>query len=266
MSRTLNIEQSGITVNTVVNGSQLKIKILHQTPEFTQAIKDNVKRICDTNTTYGLWSNKKPNFRTSSNLFYVRGEETQHDNLEVIIERESPEEARLAQDAFERLIEKVENPEIIPPVVGSTTHIRHSFINKQQARMLNLTGSKHYPDECAEWPGNVQHLRLSLDPTKVDIPGSVQHWHEHVGQGVDVLNKSVENVPTNYDGSGIVNPHRVSTDDAKFAIDLVKEGFSKAQEQGDGALVAFWRTLTSLRAPDIKDIVEDDDELDDSNA
>jgi hypothetical protein len=232
------IRNNGIEIAASVTGNNLKYTVISQTPEATDALK-KLGNVADEETGLRLRSNNYPNFNHKERMFYVRGLDNTKDNKETVAKFNSSAEAREAMHALDRLVDKVTKPERMMPAEGGTTHVRMALISKSQAQKLKLSAKNHYPDKH-EWS---QSKAIKTVNT---------HYNEHIGQVVDVLNKSLGKVKAEM-AEGVVNPHKVCSDDARYAVEQFRKLFSDAEKAGDGKLVAIWRLVSGVRGPDFVD-------------
>lgn len=242
------IEKNGIKINARLNRHQLIYSVESQSPQFTKLLR-HYKHVRDAATGLSLRSNKRPSFSRQENRFFVRGDETEHDNKQVVAKFPSEEDAQEALKALDRLIDKV-RPEEVPSekisigeaVVarGGTSHVRMYLISKSQAQKLQLTGNKLWP-ENSQWVVSKPHNT-----------NDIKQWHfqEHLGQIVDILNKSVSKDTPEEVQECIVNPHKVSHKQAERAVNAFKK-FLKDAEDGE-YLVAAWRIVSGIRSTDFQ--------------
>lgn len=120
---------------------------------------------------------------------------------------------------------------------GGTLFVRNAFITKEMAIDLELPYYDLY---------NIKAIWSASEPIST---GNV-HYDEHIGQVVDVLNKSISVKDYSED---IVNHHRVGTKSAKLVTKLVRESFIEAHNKGFNYLCAMWSIVTGLRGPDFTD-------------
>ena len=242
------LEKNGIKVRADVVGNVLSFQVLEQSDEASQALK-LLGLIHDKESDFTLKSNKYPSFNGNINRFFVRGSDRKNHNKEVQAEFGSSAKAEKALAALGRMLDQVITPDIKEPggnqvrigaaivEAGGTSHVRFAFINSEMAKHLQLTGHDHYPDKVIDW-----------SPVKPVFTNN-RHYNEHIGQVVDVLNKSVradEAVPAH-----VINPHRATPQGSKKAVKAMRELFEKAQE--GGYLIEMWRVVTGLRGPDFED-------------
>jgi hypothetical protein len=245
------ISKNGITLDAYREGNVIRYRVLDQSKEATTALKFMV-HVTDNETGYSLRSNKKPSFNRNQKRFFIRGDDKKEHNKEVVAEFNSSAEAQRAYQALERLLDKVKLPDFEPvqdhEVVlgearvhkGGTNHYRMCILTERMARHLQLTGNKLWPkDGPAEWV-----------PCKPLLERN-QHFNEHSVQMCDVMNKSIMSA-AEYKrqglDDGVVNPHKVTRDQAIAAKALIKKMFAEAEREG--CLVAFWRLATALRSTD----------------
>jgi hypothetical protein len=232
-------EAMGIAIDATVRGNNLVYRVVEQSPEASAAIK-HLDKIIDEDTNMGLTINNFPNFKHTNKTFFLRGKDETRNNDEVTAKFASPAEAQGALFALDRLVQKIVTPAEMKPTPGATTHVRMAIITKDQARKLCVSANKFYP-ERREWPN---------EPVEPVVTENT-HYNEHIGQAVDILNKTKTNDPIEYNNR-VVNPHKVASEDARYAVEAVRRLFDNAEARGDGALVAVWRLVTGLRAPDVK--------------
>lgn len=244
-------EGFGISVDANVIGRVLRYTVTNQTPEATEIIKF-LKVLTDEQSEYNLRSNLRPSYKKSAKRFFVRGTEVEHNAKLVKTTFVTANEANEALAALGRLIARIQEPEIeqalpideldaepdgVPSQLGSVAHIRFKFINREMAQKLQLTNSAIYPRNVIEW-SNTKAMVLR-NP----------HWNEHAQQCIDCLNKSIlpDNNKTKTSGN-VINPHVVSVQQAKAAVDLLESCFQYALE--NDILIAWWRLVSCLRSPD----------------
>ena len=224
-----------LTLEAQILNNVLKYKVTNQSNDFTAALK-RAKVIED--GPYSLKYNRRPAFCTEKERFYLRGSDPEQDNREVRIEFETSEEAIAALVSLQKMIAKVSPESYTPDHPGSTTAARMALIKRSQAQTLGLTAKDHYPDERSWTPAQPHVLDCNF------------HFTEHIGQLIDVLNKSVEPQGTQT-AADIVNPHKVDKEAAEWAVDAIRNLFDLAEEQGGKHLVALWRIVSGTRAPDV---------------
>lgn len=241
------LKDNGIEVQVGVKGNDFIYKVISQTAEATRLLRQNDKAIRDEKTGLGLYSNKFPSWGPKGKCFFVRGSSKSKDSHEVKASFGSPEEAREAMNAFIGLMTQIKPSEYMVPVLGGTTHVRQALITNEQAKILQLTGHKHYPKE-RNWKA-----------TKSIVTENI-HYNEHIGQVTDVLNKSLSGRLPAGIKDGVVNHHKVTGPAALFAVQEFKSLFDRAEHAGKNHLVALWRLVSGMRAPDI-----DNDENDNND-
>jgi len=119
---------------------------------------------------------------------------------------------------------------------GGTLEVRNAFINDTMAEILDLKNANEYSPNI-EW--------IPSKPIMTDN----EHYDEHIGQVVDVLNKSVKNKEYS---DGVVNQHRVGSKSAILVIKMIQGAIKEAQEKGDSYLISLWNVMTGLRGPDFE--------------
>lgn len=241
------ISKNGITLEVDRQGSRLTFRVTEQTKAATDILR-LLGEVRDPHTGFSLKSNKHPNFNAKKKRFYVRGIESSKNKEPVEVQLRSAEEANQAVEALERLLDQVTLPEPSKEderliVIGNcqlhrggTTHFRFAFLSKMMATRLELTGHKLYPENVIDWQ--------KTDSMVINNP----HWDEHANQICDVLNKSVSE--SNKTVGFVTNPHKVTPKQARYAVDAVRKLFADADK--NDALVAVWRVVTGLRAPDVQ--------------
>ncbi len=241
------LDKNGIKVDVTVSGRTLFYQVLDQSQEATEALQ-LLGHVHDPESEYTLKANKQPAINLNIKRFFVRGSNIRKHNQRVEKEFPSVAEAKKAADALSRLLDKVQMPEVREPEAnqvriggaiverGGTSHVRMCFINRAMAQHLQLTGHDHYPLELAEWE--------VCEP----VITRNRHYNEHIGQVVDVLNKSEQ--PDAVVGH-VINHHRVTPQQAKKARKALEKMFQEAYE--GNYLVAMWRTVTGIRGPDARD-------------
>lgn len=240
------IEKNGIKINAEVEGSVLKYQVLKQKNSFTNAL-GVLGIVEDPESGFRMKTNLKPYFKPSKKrnvrgTFYVRGKNHDEDDNEIEIEFGSQRDAEGAIAALQRMIDKVEMPEgVVEPIhddvapqPGGTTDVRMALISKSQAEKLSLTAKRFWPE---------QYRWACKPPIRV----ADRHYGEHIGQVVDVLNKA-HNREEPRRQNGIVNPHYVTHEQARKAVNAFKQLFNDAER--DDYLVAIWRLVSGMRGPD----------------
>ena len=232
------IKDNGIEVQVGVKGNDFVFKVASQTEEATRLLRQSDKAIRDEATGLGLYSNKFPTWGPKQKCFFVRGSSKGKNNNEVKVPCASPAKAREAMYTFISLVSQIKPSERMVPTLGGTTHVRQAIITDKQAKILQLTANKHYPTERA-WKA-----------TK-GIVTENNHYNEHISQVTDVLNKSLPGRLPSGIKDGVVNHHKVTAPSAQYAVDAVKNLFDRAEREGKTHLVAVWRLVSGMRAPDI---------------
>jgi len=178
-------------------------------------------------------------------VFFVRGSQPEHNDRVVVREFETAEKAQEAAEALMRLVSKLgdENAPMNWPD-GSITRVRQAIINAEQAKILCLTNKKHWPLQRGWKPSK---------PYKIDETEKTrfmaEHWNEHLGQAVDVLNKAHD--PTfQLSEEDVTNPHKVDHESCKWAVDSLQGLFDQAQLLGAKHVPALWRLISGMRSPD----------------
>lgn len=258
------IELPNISASVEVNDNRLSYRILQQSDKVLNLFKNRDERIIDERTGMGIFANKKPFFKEKSNLFFVRGTERQHDNDQVVCEFDSNDKAEQAFGAFYNLLRNVDREanhqanEVGVPLDGATTHLRMALFPKEFAISLQLTDCKKYPDQLLEWDRVVPPVKLS-DKIKLDIAASVDHWNEHIGQAIDVMNRaSGKPIPPNI-RDAVVNGHKGTVKSAQIAVNIVKQMIETATLHDNDVRRDVWRLISGLRGPDMKDAPRDFD-------
>lgn len=242
------VEQNGIKLNIeITQDGDLEYQVLDQTAEFTEILR-NMGIVLDEETGLSLRSNKHPSFSLKEKRFYVRGTGSQKYPGDRVVRAKfgSTAEARSAREALLFLISQVKPENMnqaIDVVPGGTSDCRMAIITRSQATTLSLTGHKLWPLK-RRW-----EIKGPAALTDKGIVANPQHWNEHIGQLVDVLNKA--HGYKTPDDEDIVNPHKVDTKSAKAAYRIIQEAFDQAEKDGPKTLVALWRIVSGLRAPDI---------------
>lgn len=243
----MQISKNGITLDVNREGKNLTYQVLKQNKSVAETLRLLVE-VVDKETGYSLRSSRRPFFHKGNKRFYIRGTETQYDNLKVETEFKSEKEAEKALAALERLLDKIKLPKCyeVPDdqivigngmmVKGGSSMFRMMFLTRSMAEKLQLTCHQFYQDKVIEWV----HCK---PPTIPKNP----HATEHISQAIDCCNKFISK---NTDKGYVVNPHNVTKEQAIKAINSLRKDFEDA-ENGD-YLVAYWRILTNLRAPDVE--------------
>lgn len=238
MKYTLEIPEQ-IKIEAQILDNILKYKVVEQSDQFSNKLRE-LGTVEDEGTGLSLKYNKKPAFSSTRRRFYLRGSQPEHNEREPRIEFETNDEATKALNALAKLIEKANPVVFIPDHPGSTTACRMAIITRAQAQRLSLTGKDHYPP-TRSW--------RTAEPHVMECN---QHFTEHIGQVVDVLNKAHDPNFRNNADCNVVNEHRVSHAGAKEAYDLICEIFDRAwASENQDCLVALWRIVSGLRAPDV---------------
>jgi hypothetical protein len=243
-----------LSVDMSVQGNTLKFKVVDQSPELSNILKKNKMKSGE----FSLLSNNKPAFKASKKIFFVRGKETEENDKQVECQFASREEALGAKSAFLDIMEQLADESTTGVAIqpGAIGDVRTSIITRDQAKILCLTNSKHYPATRKEW---IQTPPSLFDENSETIVANIEHYNEHIGQLVDVMNKSVGNVPPTLE-QGVVNPHKISSAAAAWAVSNVRDLYDRAHAAGKDHLIATWRLISGLRGPDLRDIDEDDNE------
>lgn len=120
---------------------------------------------------------------------------------------------------------------------GSTLSVRNAFLTNEMATSLGVKYSKDYNNR-AVW--------------KVSEPvyTTNKHYDEHIGQIVDVLNKTLKSKDYR---ENVVNHHKVGSKSSTFAVKMIKEALAEAHGLGADYLCALWSIMTGLRGPDFTD-------------
>lgn len=240
MRQTIEIPDQ-ITLQATVLDNVLKYQITNQSDAFTRALRQHELLEHDA-TGFSLKSHNKPNYSTNNRRFYVRGQQPEHNDREVRIAFEDRDQARTALSALSDLLEAViPEQNMLPDHPGSTTACRMAIISRRQAQRLSLTAKDHYPPE-RQWATAEPHI----------IPCNF-HFSEHIGQIVDVLNKAHDENFRNAGDVEVVNEHRVDHESCLSAVQILQNAFDEAEAaDGEGkTLIAFWRMVSGLRAPDV---------------
>lgn len=256
----MRINKNGIELDITNADGGSVIRIVRQSPAVTRILSE-YKNITDPDTGFSIRSNSHPSFNKSRLRLYLRGSDRDKNDQEVFIASNIISHNRLVQTldrllgmAVERetvsareansFIEQNKSGHIgvngkpINKRMANTTLVRMAFINREMAKILQLTDCNKYPDKCIEWE--------ALAP----VHTKNAHYNEHLGQIVDVLNKSVGNSKFITD---VVNPHNVTADAAKWMVKHLRSSFEEAHKMGRYHLIAMWRTYTGLRGPDFTD-------------
>lgn len=250
------IKDNGIEID-VQNGYNASIvQIVKQTPEATRIVR-HYKNIIDNETGLSICTNKFPFFSKQRKRLYLRGIDKAKDNHQVQIPTKIISFDNLVRGLKNVLAEVVVEGQVDirnandfvqanrehvtldgKKVVGAnTTLVRMAFINNEMAMKLRLTSRKDYPQEIIDW----QPLPPIHTPNR--------HYNEHIGQIVDVLNKSKNNREF---GDHVVNEENVTIPAAKWAVNKLRELFAEANQKDKYHLIALWRTITGFRGPDFK--------------
>jgi hypothetical protein len=201
------------------------------------------RQVIDHESEFTMRTNRHPNFKKSSKVFFLRGSEKDKNDKEVITDFRTPAKAQEALAALKRLIENVKMPEGVDPehtadkepMRGGTSDVRMAFITKAQAMKLHLTANKYFKEE-RRWRNDTKPI------TTVNY-----HYNEHIGQVVDVLNKAFG---ADRNTKGVVHANKINNAECKWAYEAICNMFDEAEKRGDGHLIALWRALTGLRGPD----------------
>jgi hypothetical protein len=229
------IEGNGIKLSASIAGNKLRFQVLEQSDEATAALVETGK-IVDEASGFGIKSKNYPSLNRQEKNFYLRGIDKTKNNVVVEKEFDSAGAARDALFTLDALIQKVKKPERMKPDPGNTTHVRQAILTAQQARTLQLSANKHYPEK-REWPGAIPP-RLTKN----------NHYNEHQAQVIDVLNKaSGKPVAIKVEHS---NTDKVDSAGCAYALKVVRALFDNAEANGEGSLRAVWRLVTGLRSPD----------------
>jgi hypothetical protein len=233
------IEANGIKLETSNNNDgTVAVKILEQSKQATDAIKIR-GFIKDEQTGYTLRSNNYPAFKRQNNKIFLRGADHSQNDRVITIPLNPGENLTTINGALQRMVAQATMPAVVDPqhkneemkpIPGGTTHVRFAFITRSMAEKLKLTAQHHYPEKV-RWDVGTKPI--------LTVNG---HYNEHISQGVDVLNKAYG---AKTKDTGVVNPHRVTSTQAKKAVEAMQKLFKDA-EDGD-YLVALWRGVTSLR-------------------
>lgn len=238
------INANGISINAVVEGKKLLYTVLEQTPQFKQTLEILGGIVTDEESGFSLKSNVRPSYNGRIKRFFVRGTEEKSNDKQVKCKFASADDANAALQAMIRLANMVvveeevltEKKEVIYDP-GGTSALRFNFINKDMATILQMTDHKNYPNAIQPWK-----------PAKPVLTHN-RHFNEHIGQGIDVLNKSVQ---PNAKLPKVVNQHRVTPQQAAAAVNSLKQSFRHAHD--NNYLVAYWRLISSIRGIDAEDM------------
>jgi|GEM_PF-5260216 len=248
----MKYSNSRINVDVKVSGTTLKFKINEQTEDVLSLIKDKNISVRE----YSLTSNNYPFYKPSTKKFYLRGKVGERNNEEVTAQFATADEAKAAKEALIEMIEilgDVETNNAIVVQEGAIGDVRTSIIKKSQAKILQLTNNKSYPNTRRDW---TQKQAAILDIEEEGIVANVPHYNEHLGQLVDVMNKSTAEVLPTLE-NGVVNPHKIDSTAARWAVKAVRDLYDAAEVVGPATLIATWRLISGLRGPDLKDATEE---------
>lgn len=251
------ISRNGIEFDVTQTRDGSQVRITKQDKNATAVIK-HFKNIVDEETGFSIRSNKFPSFKTKGLRLYVRGAEKTKDDNVVTIPHKAISFNSLT-GALNRIAAQLVKPDYVKiedanafvkqnrvhPTLdggvfhgGNTTLVRMAFINREMATKLRLTHHDKYPENCIEW----EAIRPIITKNT--------HYNEHIGQGIDVLNRSIGvEKYTKY----IVNPQNVDIDGARWTVNYLKKAFEEANKKGKYHLVALWRMITAFRGPDFDD-------------
>lgn len=238
------IDRNGIKIEAVVEGASLKYKVLEQSSTFTNNLKLH-QVITDSATGFNIRSNLKPAYKHKSKRFYVRGFQQENHNDEVLCEFDYASQAQQALQALERLVDKVIQPEDVQKLEhkkesqfkrGGTSYLRNALLTKQQAIKLGLTGKNFYKTD-RYWKSDT-----------VPIKTISFHWSDHQAQATSIFNKFANpNFKDKKDAAS--NPHYVTVEQARKAVEAARNQFDKAEEED--YLIAYWRLITAIRSCDV---------------
>lgn len=235
------IKAKGFEAQVSRENTNIKVTIVEQTPEFTEALK-TAGKIIDDSGEFGLRSNKFPNFNHNEKVFYLRGREQEKNNKQIVAKFDSVGQARNAILALEEMVNKVDPDVIHVAPDGTTAQFRQVFLDRAKAKVLGVTDNKKYPETCLT-------LKKAV---KIKDHGNA-HFQEHIFAAFDVVCKAQTGVGLTENGGLDTNYHKVSINDAQWAVDNLKDVINRAHEAGNGKLVALWRLMTALRSIDLKD-------------
>lgn len=120
---------------------------------------------------------------------------------------------------------------------GSTLKVRNAFLSNEMAQILGV--KLHY-----------NYARKPAWQISQPVSTGNKHYDEHIGQIVDVLNKSMKSKDFR---ESVVNHHKVGSKSSAFAVKMIKEALAEAHGLGADYLCALWSIMTGLRGPDFTD-------------
>ena len=120
---------------------------------------------------------------------------------------------------------------------GSTLKVRNAFLSSEMAQILGV--KMHY-----------DYARRPTWQVSEPVNTGNKHYDEHIGQIVDVLNKSLKSKDYR---ENVVNHHKVGSKSSTFAVQMIKEALAEAHGLGANYLCALWSVMTGLRGPDFTD-------------
>lgn len=120
---------------------------------------------------------------------------------------------------------------------GGTLKVRNAFLTREMAMQLGIPHAEHYA---------TNQIWRASPPIIVNN----KHYDEHLGQVIDVLNKSLSVKDYN---ESVINHHKVGPKGSKFVVTMIREAFVEACNIGRDHLHALWSVTTGLRGPDFTD-------------
>lgn len=247
-------DQIGLKIRANVVGHHVEFSILEQSEKVSEILRElNDKKFKLEGNPHALTFNRRPAYNKGTGTIFLRGSEDGENNRVIEIPCENIAKARQTFRYLNDLVLSLGNEGLYDkPIVvvtpGSTSACRHAIISESQAKILELTGKAHFPEE-RKWDKIEQPVHVSENED-----GSA-HYNEHIGQFVDVLNKTLTDDQPEYK-NGVVNPHKVDSESAVIAVDMVRKLFDEAEGEGDAVLIAVWRIVSGLRAMDSDQITD----------
>lgn len=232
------IKYDGISIEANTNDNLLLLRVLEQSPEFTSKLK-SVDSVTDESTGISIKSNNRPAWKKSTKTIYLRGADASRNDDVITIEFQNPNDCRNAILSVDSLIKAAAEikSEYEVEANGGTADCRRAIITESQAKVLTLTDHDKWSSKRRWAFTNPVHTIN-------------KHYNEHIGQLVDVLNKAFGFVE---DNDSVVNHHKVTQEEAKWAYDYACKFFDEAEAAGPGFLVATWRLISGMRGPDFQD-------------